>query len=228
MVRRLVEDQAVDAARREQREPGARALARRERRGAAGRRRPRRARTSRAACARPSPSSRTARAKSSSSMPANRSRAWFSSPKTVPVPDAPRAARERQVADSARMSVVLPEPFGPTIASRSPQRELEVERAERERADLDATAPASSAMQPGRRRRGELRAASRHGRPRLLDLLEPLEVVLRLRSPCRAARSCRGGPPSPVRRASLRSPPSRCASSRRVRAASSTASSRST
>ena len=122
VVRRLVEDEAVDAARGEQREHGARALARRQRR--------RRAqdvvcaeaelREQRARLLGEQPLSRKMR-RAAAACPESAARRCSSSPRTTPGPAQRAPAASGRRPSSASSSVVLPLPFGPAIASRSPQ-----------------------------------------------------------------------------------------------------------
>ena len=130
VVRRLVEDQAVDAARREQRERrrGCARPARARRRP--GRCRRRRARTSRAASARRSACSPESAVKSSRSTPWKRSRAWVSSPKTTAGADAPRPRGEWQVADERADQRRLPRAVRADDGEAVAPVQLEVDRAE--------------------------------------------------------------------------------------------------
>ena len=120
VVRRLVEDEAVDAARGEERETR-RACARpvRAKTPRGGRRR-RRGRTSRGVCA-PSRCRSRGRRRAAAAPPESAARSCSSSPSTTPGPCQRVPATSGSRPRSASRSVVLPLPFLPAIASRSPQ-----------------------------------------------------------------------------------------------------------
>ena len=122
MVGRLVEHEPVRARGHQQREARARALARGERRRSRGAPRRRRARTWPAASAPPARSCRCARRsrRAARPSPANVRRAWSSSPTRTPGPTQRLPAASGTRPSSASTRVVLPLPFGPTSARRSP------------------------------------------------------------------------------------------------------------
>ena len=192
VVRRLVEDQAVDA-RAPRAARGPRGCARRARARAPGGSMSSGPRANFASSVRASVGgSPDSSAKSSRRTPAKRSRAWVSSPKTTAGADAPRAARERQLAGRARGSASscprrLPRrpPGGRRTAARGRPGPSVNE-------PTSTTAPASSTIVPvGGAAANSICEPPR--RPRLLDLFEPLEVVAAPGSPCRAARSSPAG-----------------------------------
>ena len=209
VVRRLVEDEAVDAA-----WPSAR-------RGARASARPARAsRTAAATCSAPrlnfassvraSSGGRPARAvnaSSSVSSPSYAARRWSSVPTTVARPSVARARGERQLAEQEReqrrLAAAVPARHRDALAGR----EVEVDRAEPERR------PARR-RRPRARRRGRRAAAPRRARG----------AAPTARTASRRARSARAtarpGAPSPTAPACRagRSRPSRARGSRRPRA----------
>ena len=169
--------------------------------------------------------------RSSGSSPRNSPRAWSTSPTTTPGPSAAVPASERRAGRAARASSVdLPEPFGAGDRDPVGPVDLQVDRAERERAAAHHRAAQRRDDGAGARCRGDL-----HPQlpllARLLDDLEPLDQPLGLpglgglllarlgAEPCGRSCRCRSpcgarcGRPSPSRRAACgRAPraPSAC------------------
>ena len=153
-------------------------------------------------------------AKSSSSTPVKRSRAWFSSPKTTPAPTRREPRRERQVADErADQRRLARRRSRPTTASRSPQCSSRSTGPSVNDAALDDRA-GELRDRARRRRRREVAAraarAATASRPRRAARDGSSPACTLPRSAFVARRSA-----PPVWRASLRSPPSRFACWRR-------------
>src|SRR4051812_22988485 len=145
--------------------------------------------------------------KSSSRTPANRSRAWLSSPNTTAGPSRREPAASGSSPRSAAISVDLPEPFAPTIARRSPQCSSR-ETGPSLNAPRSTTRPASSATRPPPAATVGRSSCGRRGAPGFSPPPTRSGWFFAWLPLPRGAFAPRRSEP-PVRRASFRSPPRR-------------------
>ena len=216
VVRRLVEHEAVDApAPRAARAP-ARVRSPGESAARAGRCRRRRARTSRAACAPRPAAGRTPRRSRRAATPEKRSRAWSARRRRPTAPSRRVPRGERQVADERpdqrRLAGAVRADDGEAVAPV----QLERRPARAGTTPRSTTAPASSATSVAAARGGRQLELSRHGVHGFSTSSSRSRWFFACCTLPRSAFVARRSEP-PVWRASLRSPPSRCAWLRRSR-----------